>query len=63
MNNKVRELRIKKGLSQEELASLANLSRFTIIKVENDRDVNLTKNAMVAIANALGDKVSNIFFF
>lgn len=62
MNNRVKELRIKKGLSQEELANMANLSRFTIIKVENDSNCNLTKNAMVSIANALEEKVSEIFF-
>ena len=41
---------------------MANLSRFTIIKVENDSNCNLTKNAMVSIANALEEKVSEIFF-
>lgn len=61
MNNKVKEYRMKEGISQEELARKANLSRYLISRIENGDDVNLTKNTMISIANALNTKVSIIF--
>ncbi len=61
MDNKVKEYRLKNGLSQEELAKKASLSRYLISKIESGEDINLTKNTMVSIANALGTKVSTIF--
>lgn len=63
MDNKVKEYRIQKGLSQEELAKEANLSRYLISKIEKGEDVNLTKNTMISIATALGKKVTDIFLF
>ncbi len=61
MNNKVKEYRTKRGMSQEELADKADLSRYLISKIENGDDINLTKNTMVSIAKVLGVKVSTIF--
>lgn len=63
MDNKVKEYRIQKGLSQEELAKEANLSRYLISKIEKGEDVNLTKNTMISIATALDKKVADIFLF
>lgn len=63
MDNKVKEYRIQQGLSQEELAEKANLSRYLISKIEKGDDVNLTKNTMISIATALEKKVSDIFLF
>ncbi len=63
MDNKVKEYRIQKGLSQEELAKEANLSRYLISKIEKGDDVNLTKNTMISIAAALDKKVADIFLF
>ncbi len=61
MDNKVKEYRTKRGMSQEELADKADLSRYLISKIENGDDINLTKNTMVSIAKVLGVKVSTIF--
>ena len=61
MDNKVKEYRMKEGISQEELARKANLSRYLISRIENGDDVNLTKNTMISIAIALNTKVSIIF--
>ena len=63
MDNKVKEYRSQQGLSQEELAKKANLSRYLISMIENGDDVNLTKNTMISIAIALEKKVSDIFLF
>ena len=63
MDNKVKEYRIQKGLSQEELAKEANLSRYLISKIEKGDDFNLTKNTMISIATALDKKVADIFLF
>ncbi len=63
MDNRVKEFRLEKKLSQEELAKKANLSRYLISMIENGDDVNLTKNTMVSIANVLGKKVTDIFLF
>ena len=51
---KIRELRIKKGLSQEKLARLANVSYHTIVKIESGESKNPTFQTMAGIAKALG---------
>lgn len=61
MDNKVKEIRIKKGLSQEELANKSNISRYLISKIENGEDVNLTKNTMISISQALEKPVIEVF--
>lgn len=61
VDNKVKEIRIKKGLSQEELANKSNISRYLISKIENGEDVNLTKNTMISISNALEKPVIEVF--
>lgn len=61
MDNKVKEIRVKKGLSQEELANKSNISRYLISKIENGEDVNLTKNTMISISKALEKPVVEVF--
>lgn len=61
MDNKVKEIRIKKGLSQEELANKSNISRYLISKIENGENVNLTKNTMISISKALEKPVIEVF--
>jgi transcriptional regulator with XRE-family HTH domain len=51
---KIRELRIKKGLSQEKLARLADVSYNTIVKIESGESKNPTFQTMAGIAKALG---------
>ncbi|WP_415967195.1 helix-turn-helix transcriptional regulator [Faecalitalea cylindroides] len=63
MDNKVKEIRIKIGLSQEELANKSNISRYLISKIENGEDVNLTKNTMISISKALEKPVIEVFMF
>lgn len=61
MDNKVKEIRIEMKLSQEELANKSGLSRYLISKIENGDDVNITKNTMISISNALNKKVTDVF--
>lgn len=51
--NKVREIRIKKGLSQEELADLADVHRTYIGMIER-AEKNITLESAKKIAHALG---------
>jgi len=50
---RIREIRIKKGLSQENLARLANISYNTIVKIESGQSTHPTIQTMAGIARAL----------
>lgn len=63
MKNKVKEYRVEQNLTQEELAKKANISRYLISRIENGSEVNITKNTMLSIAEALNSNVSDIFLF
>lgn len=63
VKNKVKEYRVDQNLTQEELAKKANVSRYLISRIENGDDVNITKNTMLSIAEALNSNVSDIFLF
>lgn len=62
MQNKVKEYREKKKLTQEELAKEAEVSRNTISSLETKINANVTYEVMQKIAKALNEKVSTIFF-
>jgi len=49
----IRKLRIKKGLSQEKLARLADISNNTLIKIEIGMAKEPTITTITKIANAL----------
>jgi transcriptional regulator with XRE-family HTH domain len=53
LGEKIRKLRIKKGLSQEKLARLADISYNTIVKIESGASNNPTIQTLSGIANAL----------
>jgi transcriptional regulator with XRE-family HTH domain len=56
----VRELRLDRGLSQEQLAELADLHRTYVGSVERgERNVSL--DAITALAEALGCEVRDLF--
>lgn len=50
---RIRELRNKKGFSQEQLARLANVSYNTIVKIESGESRHPTIQTMAGIAKAL----------
>lgn len=60
---KIKEVREKKSLTQEELALKSGVSRYLISRLENGEDVNITKKTMIAIAEALEEAVTSIFLF
>lgn len=58
---KIKEARKEKGFTQEELAKRANVSRATIIGLENGSVTVTTTETLTKIAGALDKKVSDIF--
>lgn len=54
----IRELRLAKGWSQEQLATIAGLSTRTIQRIENDHQASL--ETLGAIAAALGMQVGDL---
>lgn len=61
MEYKIKEYREKRRLSQEELAELSGVSRFTISKLESSDNVETTTGTLEKLANALGVSVRTLF--
>ena len=61
MKNKIRERRIKIGLSQDQLAEKAGVTRAIISQLENGTRTVITAGAMVNIAKALRSSVADVF--
>ena len=61
MENKIREKRVKLGMTQEELAEKSGISRQTINALENGKVNNVMMATMVSIARALESTVDKIF--
>lgn len=59
---KIKEARKEKGFTQEELAKRANVSRATIIGLENGTITVTTTETLTKVAGAL-DKKSERYFF
>ncbi len=60
MKNKIKQLRKALGLRQEDLANLLNVSRQTIIAIENDK-YNPTLELAMRLAKLLKASVEDIF--
>jgi len=60
MKNNLKEERIKKELTQVQLAEIVNVSRQTIISIETNRYVPSVLLSL-KVANALNIKVENLF--
>ncbi|MFH1771844.1 MAG: helix-turn-helix transcriptional regulator [Candidatus Omnitrophota bacterium] len=56
----IRRLRIKKGLAQEKLARLADISTATLVKIESGVAKEPTITTVVKIANALDVSVDEL---
>ncbi len=61
LGEKIRALREKKKMSQEELAEKSGISRQTISGIESGKALSVTTSTLEAIAKALGVSVK-IFF-
>lgn len=62
MQNRLKEIRENKEMSQEELSQKSTVSRTIISELENGKTEVITNVTMEKLANALGEKVTNIFF-
>lgn len=62
MQNRIKEYREKRKMTQEQLAEMAGVSRNTISSLETKTNSNVTYEIMQKIAKALDKKVATIFF-
>ncbi len=62
MGYKIKEVREKQGITQEELSNKSGVSRAIIASLENDDNASTTTKTLSKIAQALGVPVSQIFF-
>lgn len=62
LNNKLKELRTAKHLSQEELAKMVGTTRQTIISIEKN-NFNPSAKLALLLCIALDEKFENIFYF
>ncbi len=61
LRNRVRDLRLQRGLTQEALGRLAGVTRQTIIAVEKGRYVPSVRLAL-ELASALGARLEDVFW-
>lgn len=62
MENRLRQYREEKGWTQDELARKAGVSRVTICMIENGKLKTSKTDTLTKIADALGAKVTSVFF-
>lgn len=62
MNNRIKEYRKGKGVTQEELAKVAEVTRQTIISLENGK-YNASLQLAHKIAKFFGVTIEEIFIF
>jgi transcriptional regulator with XRE-family HTH domain len=60
LGNRIRELRIQKGLTIEELAHLADISFSQLARIERG-EINTSISHLFVIAEALDMPVNNLF--
>ena len=60
VGTKIREARIAKGLTQEQLGEIVGLQKSAIAKYENGRVVNIKRSTLQKLANALGLRGSDL---
>ncbi len=62
MNNRLKEMREREKLTQEELSNRSGVSRVTISGLESGRTAVVKTDTLTKIADALHEPVSKIFF-
>ena len=60
LSNNLKKLRDKKGLSQDQLAKLADVANNTIIKIEQGENQNPTLDTLKKIAKAFNVGVDKL---
>ena len=61
MGYRIKEYRVKRNMSQEELAELSGVSRATISKLETKDNAKATTDTLCKLAAALNVSISEIF--
>jgi len=56
----IRDLRLKRGISQDRLSKLTDLSLNTIVKVESGRNLNPTIETLLKITRSLDVEVNDL---
>ncbi|MBR6442706.1 MAG: helix-turn-helix transcriptional regulator [Clostridia bacterium] len=62
MGYRLREIREQRKMTQEELEKRSGVSRQTISAIENNKAENVLVGTLLALANALGTTIDNLFF-
>ena len=60
LGQKIREARLEKGLTQEELGKIVGLQKSAIAKYENGRVVNIKRSTLQKLAKALDLRGSDL---
>ena len=60
-SNRLKEYRNKRGLTQQELAEKSDVSRATIVGIENGGVKVVKTDTLMKLSNALGYPVTRIF--
>lgn len=61
IKNRLKELRMERGISQEDLAEKSGISRTTLSKIENDEEANVNTRTIAKLAEIFDVKPSDIF--
>lgn len=61
MKMRIREIREEKKMTQEELEIKSGISRQTISAIENGKTKDVKSGTLIAIAEALGTTLDDIF--
>lgn len=62
IGNKIREARLAKGMTQEELGALLGVQKSAIAKYESGRVVNIKRSTLKKISDILGLRPSELIF-
>jgi len=60
ISRNIRNLRVKRGISQDRLSKLADLSLNTVVKVESGRSPNPTIGTLLKIARSLDVEINDL---
>lgn len=62
MGDRIREARLAKGMTQEELGDLIGVQKSAIAKYENGRVVNIKRSTLKKISDVLDIRASELIF-
>ncbi len=63
MKNRIKDIRLEEGLTQEDLSKKSGVSRTILSGLENGTTESITTDTMLSISKALDREVSDIFLF